>query len=167
MVLPDDGSRQTDVLMRTNSDLPSSATNRDDNTGDDDDASAACHGNIVLVVDDDEAVRTVAVRFVSLMGYKTSEAGDGETALSLVADMADRICCVILDMGMPDMDGIAILRRMRQIRADIPVIICSGQPKHDFMRRPQANTVSGYLEKPYQVRQIRDALNAACKTTGH
>jgi DNA-binding NtrC family response regulator len=78
----------------------------------------------VLIVDDDPVQRRLLEAMVQRFGYRPLLAEGGDAALALLTgEPATRIDCVILDLVMPDLDGLGVLERMRSGGLDIPVIV--------------------------------------------
>jgi PAS domain S-box-containing protein len=117
----------------------------------------------VLVVDDEEAVRKVCCAFVERSGFQFIEASDGEEALSLFKKHEDEIICVMLDLTMPRMDGISAFRRMKLIRPDIPVILCSGYDELEATKHFAAEGLSGFLQKPFGLEDLKNKIEHALK----
>ena len=82
----------------------------------------------VLVVDDEPIGRESLVENLQEEGYEVLAAENGETAWQLIEQFADRFDAILLDRMMPDMDGIEILRRVKQVPAlaHVPVIMQTG-----------------------------------------
>src|SRR4029077_20719070 len=79
---------------------------------------------VVLVVDDDPVQRRLIENMVQRFGYQALVADGGDAAARLLtAEPAPRIDCVVLDLVMPDLDGLGVLARMREAGRDIPVIV--------------------------------------------
>jgi CheY-like chemotaxis protein len=78
---------------------------------------------------------------------------------------AGEIRLVALDMTMPGMSGEETLRRLREIRRDVPVVVLSGYAESEVRRR-FGDSIDGYLHKPYGVLDLARAVNAALKTNG-
>ena len=112
----------------------------------------------VLVVDDEEAVRAVAIAFVQRLGFQTISAADGEEALRLFEKYAGEITCVLLDLTMPRMDGLSAFRQMRRLRPDVKVILCSGYDEHEATKRFISEGLSGFIQKPYNLRDLRGMI---------
>jgi DNA-binding NtrC family response regulator len=77
----------------------------------------------VLIVDDDPVARRLVENMVSRAGYEPVTAEGGDLALAILTGGKSRIDCVILDLVMPDLDGLGVLARMREAGLDAPVIV--------------------------------------------
>src|SRR6266700_600492 len=77
----------------------------------------------VLIVDDDPVARRLVENIVSRSGYEPVTAEGGDLALAILTGGKTRIDCVVLDLVMPDLDGLGVLARMREAGLDIPVIV--------------------------------------------
>jgi CheY-like chemotaxis protein len=86
----------------------------------------------ILVVDDEEDIRLLYQEELQEAGYRVSVAADGAEALRMV--MQSRPDLMTIDIKMPEMDGIELLRRVREIHRDLPIIICTayGHFRQDF-----------------------------------
>src|ERR671915_95835 len=81
----------------------------------------------VLIVDDDRPLRDALRRTLVLGGYDTIEAADGETALAQVASAAPD--AVVLDVGLPDIDGLEVSRRLRASGNRVPPLMLTGRDR--------------------------------------
>src|SRR5262249_28998689 len=78
----------------------------------------------VLIVDDDPVQRRLLDNMVRKFGYEPVIAETGEGAASRLTDTsAERIDCVVLDLVMPDLDGMGVLARLRSVGSNVPVIV--------------------------------------------
>ncbi len=86
----------------------------------------------ILVVDDEEAIRLLYQEELREAGYHVEVASDGHAALKMV--QRSRPDLMTIDIKMPGMDGIELLRRVREIYRDLPIVICTayGDCKLDF-----------------------------------
>ncbi len=121
---------------------------------------------VVLVVDDDEMVRDLGRRMVELLGYRSLSAADGAEALRLFSAHAGEIVVVVLDLTMPQMDGVATFHALRGIRPDVRVILCSGFNEQEATRRFAHQGLAGFVQKPYVLSDLRAALARSVKPTG-
>ena len=99
---------------------------------------------ILLVDDEPDFSRPMAFWFQS-KGYKTLEAADGTTAVSLVKEKNPDV--VFLDLNLPDMDGMAILKEMRTFNKGIPVIVISAHVDRLKVKEVEAYGISGVFYK--------------------
>ncbi len=111
----------------------------------------------VLVVDDENTVRSVLADVVETFGYGCMTAADGYEALQLVQDKDFEI--ILSDIRMPKMDGLDLLKEIKEIRPDIPFIIITGFLK-DYT--PDAILNAGaveFIEKPFKIDEIKTKLD--------
>jgi two-component system, cell cycle sensor histidine kinase and response regulator CckA len=104
----------------------------------------------VLVVDDDETARTVSRRILESGGFTTLVACDGLEGIDVFENHQNEIVCVLLDMTMPRMDGVATFQRLKQLDPDIKVVLTSGYNEQDATSRFAGKGLSGFIQKPYQ-----------------
>jgi PAS domain S-box-containing protein len=118
----------------------------------------------VLVADDEEAVRNVARRMLELVGFTVLSASDGIEAVQVFREHSPEIVAVLLDMTMPQMDGLTALREIRRIRNDARIILSSGFSEQDAKSRLAGEGLSGFVQKPYRpselVGKVRDVLSS-------
>lgn len=117
----------------------------------------------ILVVDDEASIRELLVKTLSLAEYTVDTAADGNSALSRLRDTATACDLAIVDLKMPGMDGLMLIRQMKQLRPDLPVIIITGFSTEVSAIEAINLGVSGYLTKPFRVPQV---LAAAAKALG-
>ena len=118
----------------------------------------------VLVVDDDEAVRTLASWQLESDGFAVDQAADGAEALGAIA--ADRPDLVVLDLTMPGVGGLDVLRRVRTAPAteSLPVIVLSGRSGETDRIVGLDLGADDYLVKPFSpgelAARVRSVLRA-------
>ena len=113
--------------------------------------SAAKH---ILVVDDDKAVRHLAQNILSSQGYSVTQCTDGAEAVDIYAKLGKQIDLVILDMLMPDMNGVETFRLLKQIDPRVKAILCSAFVP-DFDGRSIAEEgFSDFIAKPFAVTEL-------------
>lgn len=109
------------------------------------------HGRRILVVEDDAFVRSIVSSALADEGFDVLESGDGAEALRTFEDTGESLSLVVLDIDLPKLDGATVLDHMRQRRADMPIIIVTGNALDEDELdggRPQQMTV---FYKPFQV----------------
>jgi len=117
----------------------------------------------ILVVDDDQAVREVALSALQVLGYRTLEAEDGQAALKLLATR-QRVELLLVDVAMPGLDGIEVVRRARASRPGIRAVFVTG-----YAASHRAELLGGdiLLEKPYGVTRLAEVVAAALERDPH
>ena len=119
----------------------------------------------VLVVDDETSVRSLVRRALEGEGWNVLTARDGLEAIEMFRRRHRQVGCVLLDLSMPGMDGEETLGRLRQVRGDVRVLLCSGYGERDLTRRFSDKDVLGWLPKPFKlddlIRRVRQALRPA------
>jgi two-component system response regulator MprA len=112
----------------------------------------------VLVVDDDRAVREALRRALTLGGYEVQAAEDGERALEAVVQSVPD--AVVLDVGLPGVDGLEVCRRVRRLGNRVPILILTA-------RDAVADRIDGldagaddYMVKPFDVGELKARLRA-------
>lgn len=125
----------------------------------------AGRGETVLVVDDEPAVLGVTEQTLAAHGYRVRTARDGTQAVGALAEEIDACDLVVTDLMMPVMDGPALLRELRRLRPELPVVLTSGRPGSDEEAQAALAEADGFLAKPYDTRSlltaVREALDAA------
>jgi two-component system KDP operon response regulator KdpE len=117
----------------------------------------------VLIVDDEQAIRRFLRTALTAHGYTLFEASSGQTALAAV--VADRPDVVILDLGLPDLDGMDVLRQMREW-SHIPVIILSVREREAEKIAALDAGADDYLTKPFGVGELMARLRVALRRMG-
>ncbi|MBI4346735.1 MAG: sigma-54-dependent Fis family transcriptional regulator [Elusimicrobia bacterium] len=111
----------------------------------------------ILVVDDEADMRLALSNVLTRNGHKVQEAPEGETALATLAKGAFDL--MLLDMRLPGMDGIQILKRVRQNHPDLPVIMVTGYGSVDSAIEVMRLGASHYLAKPFSNKELVDSVD--------
>jgi two-component system, OmpR family, KDP operon response regulator KdpE len=114
----------------------------------------------VLVVDDEPPIRKLLRMGLSTQGYEILEAPNGKTALDLLAQAPDLI---ILDLGLPDVQGLELLRTMRGRNESVPIVVLSS--RGDEAGKVQALDLGAddYVTKPFGMDQLLARMRAALR----
>jgi CheY-like chemotaxis protein len=149
---PGEGSTFTVLLPVAGSEVPSEFAPV---------CSTAPEGAVtILVVDDEDTIRSVARRMLTRMDVTVVESCNGEEAVSIIAERGDEIACVLLDLSMPRMGGMEAVKKMRQLRQDLPVVLMSGYDKSEAIGRFSDVELQGFLQKPFHGDSLRDVLRS-------
>jgi PAS domain S-box-containing protein len=112
----------------------------------------------ILVIEDEPSVRDFARRVLEGGGFQVHAAGDGRQGLELFAKHRPEIAAVLLDMTMPRMDGLEVLRQLRGLDANVPVLIMSGYSEQELAERCAGTGASGFIQKPFHPRSLLSRL---------
>jgi two-component system, cell cycle sensor histidine kinase and response regulator CckA len=123
-----------------------------------DSAIDALQGNgTVLLVDDEEMIRIIGTEMLTGLGFKVITAEDGREAIEIFKSRND-IVFVILDLTMPNMDGVQCFQELRQLDPGVKVIISSGYNKQDVAQKFIGKGMAGFLQKPYRLPALKKAI---------
>ena len=112
----------------------------------------------ILIVDDSRTMRTMVREALEVDSFQVVEAKDGADALAAVetihADM------VITDVNMPEMDGLRLVRALRELRQYrfTPILVLTTESGADIKRRGREAGASGWLVKPFDPEQLRQTV---------
>lgn len=114
----------------------------------------------ILVVDDEPDIVEIVSEVLAAAGYRVLSAGDGQTATTVFAEHSASISAVVLDLTMPRKPGLDVLRDIRQISRDVPVVLSSGFSEDDVASQLDGLAVSVFMRKPYRFRELLAQLDA-------
>ena len=113
----------------------------------------------VIIADDESVIRMDLREMLTNLGYLVvGEVGDGRSAVNLARELRPDI--VIMDIKMPDMDGIEAARMLTEERV-APVLLLSAYSQQDLVQRAQQAGVVGYLVKPFRESDLTPAIEVA------
>ncbi len=113
-------------------------------------------GQKLLIVDDQYGIRILLNEVFQKEGYQTFQAANGYQALDIVEKHSPDL--VLLDMKIPGMDGIEILKRLKAIDSSIQVIIMTAYGELDMIQESKDLGAITHFAKPFDIDEIRDAV---------
>jgi len=120
----------------------------------------------ILVVDDERAVRESLQRALELEGYHVELAADGESALAVIAERAQKPDALILDVLMPGIDGLEVCRRLRGAGNSVPVLMLTARAEVDSRVAGLDAGADDYLPKPFALAELLARLRALLRRAG-
>jgi len=117
-------------------------------------------GPVVLVVEDDRETRTALIRALGTRGYRIDEAADGQEALRHWENRRPDV--VLLDLGLPDIDGLDLIRRIRR-ESTTPIVILSGRYEEQEKVEALDRGADDYVTKPFGVDELHARLRVALR----
>ena len=114
----------------------------------------------VLVIDDEPPIRKLLRMGLETQGYQTMDASNAKTALELMSDKPD---LVILDLGLPDMQGLELLRQIRAAREDLPIVVLSSRGDEVAKVAALDQGADDYVTKPFGMEELLARIRAALR----
>ena len=108
----------------------------------------------VLVADDEEGVRTICTEMLETFGLSVITAEDGEDALNVINENKEKISCIILDYLMPKLDGEQIVKKLKESKINIPIIISSGYTEQEISGKFDGKGIVGFIQKPFLINDL-------------
>ena len=118
-------------------------------------------GEQILVVDDEPNILQITKMIFEKSNYRVLSASDGPEALALFAQQKDSISGVLTDIAMPYMSGVALVRALRKMRPDIPIIASTGQDEQSGIVELESLGVKNFLAKPYNIEKLLETVRHA------
>ncbi|MFC4767445.1 response regulator [Effusibacillus consociatus] len=112
----------------------------------------------VLVVDDQYGIRILLNEVLEKEGYQVFQAPNGPVALEIVKEKKPDL--VLLDMKIPGMDGLEILRHIRVIEPDLKVIMMTAYGELDLIKEAMALGALTHFTKPFDIDELRRTVNS-------
>jgi two-component system KDP operon response regulator KdpE len=114
----------------------------------------------VLVVDDEPPIRKLLRVGLATQGYEVLDAPNGKAALALIAQKPD---LVILDLGLPDVDGLVLLRSLRQQNEGVPIVVLSSRDAEAAKVQALDLGADDYVTKPFGMDELLARIRTALR----
>ncbi len=118
----------------------------------------------ILIVDDQNGIRILLMEVFNVEGYQTYQASNGKLALEIVRKEAPDL--VLLDMKIPGMDGLDILKHIKQIDSSIKVIMMTAYGELDMIKEATDLGALTHFTKPFDIDELRLAVNTELRHFG-
>jgi two-component system, OmpR family, response regulator MtrA len=124
--------------------------------------------SLVVVADDEDDILELVTTIIERAGHRVVPVRDGAAALAAVRERRPDL--VVLDISMPEVDGLEVLRRLRSAdeTSELPVLLLSARAQEDDVRLGFATGASAYVKKPFSPgelsRRVDDLLAAAAQS---
>jgi DNA-binding response OmpR family regulator len=114
----------------------------------------------LLLLEDNKKLNDTITKRLKLNGYKVESFTDGALAYNAVGD---GFSCFILDINVPNIDGIKILKKIREFYTEVPVIIISASVELDVIKQSYDFGCNDYLKKPFFIDELEIKVQKLCK----
>lgn len=112
----------------------------------------------ILIAEDVEENRHALRLLLKLAGFASVEAADGRAAVEIA--LRERPALVLMDLSLPELDGLAAVRELRAAGAAMPIIIVSAYDDHETRARASAAGANDYVTKPLDFDQLKQRIMA-------
>jgi len=113
----------------------------------------------IIIVDDEENIVSVAKQHLEELGYKVVTETSSTEVIELFSKSPYLFDLVISDMTMPKMTGLVLAEKLRVIRSDIPIIICSGLEHPSIQEQIEKEEINAFLPKPFSQKNIAELVH--------
>jgi DNA-binding NtrC family response regulator len=117
----------------------------------------------LLIVEDEPRLRQMLIWELEDLGYRVSGAGSCAEALDLAA--AQRFDAALIDYHLPDGDGIDLMERLRELRPQLTVLLCSGIPTTDKVALAMRRGAYAFVAKPIRAERLHRSFQVALSDT--
>ena len=114
----------------------------------------------ILLLEDNEKLNQTINKRLSLKGYRIDSFNDGQKAYDSISDGYN---CFLLDINVPNVDGIKILKKIREYYEEVPVIIISSTVELDIIKESYDFGCNDYLKKPFFIDELEIKIEKLCK----
>ncbi|MDF2962323.1 MAG: chemotaxis protein CheY [Paenibacillus sp.] len=119
----------------------------------------------LLIVDDQNGIRILLMEVFSSEGYETYQASNGKLALDIVRSASPDL--VLLDMKIPGMDGLDILKHIKSIDSSIKVIMMTAYGELDMIKEATDLGAIMHFTKPFDIDELRNAVNSHLRSSNN
>ena len=114
----------------------------------------------ILLLEDNKKLNSTIIKRLELKGYEIDGFTDGQDAYDAISDGYN---CFILDINVPHVDGIEILKRIREYYKEVPVIIISATVELDIIKESYDFGCNDYIKKPFFIDELEIKIKKLCK----
>jgi CheY-like chemotaxis protein len=119
---------------------------------------ARVQGKHILYIDDEEGLLFLMRRLLDRQGYRVSAYADPREALAAARANAEQVDLVVTDYSMPHLSGLDVALALRDLRPELPVVLCSGYITEDLRAKAPAAGIRELIYKPNTVDDLRAAI---------
>jgi len=112
----------------------------------------------VLLVDDESTVRDVGTHMLEFLGFSVITAKNGQEAIKIFEKHREDLDVIIMDLTMPEMDGIEASRRILQMEQGARILLSSGYDGDEVTKASSNLNIKGFIHKPYKLSSLREVL---------
>lgn len=115
----------------------------------------------ILVVDDEPAIRELITTALHFLGFEVKTASSGREALAVASSFMPHL--IVLDVMLPDLDGVEVCRRLRDKGDRVPVVFLTARDEHDDKMRGFTHGGDDYITKPFSLEELVARVRAVLR----
>ena len=112
---------------------------------------------LILIVDDESKIRRLLAQNLELEGFDVQTAADGAQALEVYNKSVEKADLILLDLMMPEVDGMSMLKRLRK-SSDVPVIILSAKDERPTVIEGFREGADDFISKPFYIEELMERI---------
>lgn len=114
---------------------------------------------LILIVDDESKIRRLLAQNLELEGFDVQTASDGAQALEVYHKSVEKPDLILLDLMLPEIDGMTMLKRLRK-SSDVPVIILSAKDERPTVIEGFREGADDFVSKPFYIEELMERIRA-------
>jgi PAS domain S-box-containing protein len=114
----------------------------------------------ILLVEDEAQIKIITKLLLESLGFTVIDASNGKEAMDLYLNNSEKVRLVVTDLGMPVMDGYALVHELKKIAPKLPIIISSGFGDANILSKFAYEDIAGVISKPYSPDRLRETLKS-------
>ncbi len=107
----------------------------------------------ILIIDDEPEMCWAVAKAMEMEGFTAITANGGQEGLKIFS--SEKISVVLVDLKMPDMDGIEVIKELRHVDPEVPVVLITGHGSMDVAHEALSEDATGYIIKPFRMAALR------------
>ena len=120
----------------------------------------------ILIIDDLPELQDFLSRILSTMGHDVLVASDGKQGCELAKSR--EVAAILTDLSMPgELSELELVRQLRELRPDCPIIVCSGYPSEDRIEECEQLGITDFLTKPFELPYVQSVINRVLDEGGN
>jgi CheY-like chemotaxis protein len=112
----------------------------------------------VLIADDEAVIGIIISRVITPLGLTPTIVHDGAAAIAAARRYADELCCALMDIAMPGVDGVEAALVIHQLLPSLPIVLMSGSLAQQLTQQIGPLQLAGVLAKPFTLHELRRLL---------
>lgn len=117
---------------------------------------------LILIVDDESKIRRLLAQNLELEGFDVQTASDGAQALEVYHKSVEKPDLILLDLMLPEIDGMTMLKRLRK-SSDVPVIILSAKDERPTVIEGFREGADDFVSKPFYIEELMERIRAVLR----